>query len=76
LARTNELLLAKNKLAETLESVRFLASIAENIQDPLFPPIIIIQFQNGIPQNPKTPQLSSTNLYNCIKIVINSCLLS
>lgn len=35
LERTNELLLAQNKLTETLESTRFLASIAENIQDPV-----------------------------------------
>lgn len=35
LERTNELLLAKNQLSETLESARFLASIAENIQDPI-----------------------------------------
>ena len=35
LERTNELLLAKNELFETLEKVRFLATIAENIQDPI-----------------------------------------
>lgn len=35
LDRTNELLLAKNELADILESIRFLATIAENIQDPI-----------------------------------------
>ncbi len=35
LERTNELLQAKNQLSQTLDKVSFLASIADNIQDPV-----------------------------------------
>ena len=35
LERTNELLQAKNELSQTLERVSFLATIADNIQDPV-----------------------------------------
>lgn len=43
LIRTNELLQAKNKLAETLEQANFSATIANNIQDP-----VISTDNNGI----------------------------